>query len=466
MRKICFLFFVAIQTGLALASSIAGDKKFTELGSDWFRSDSFLISKKSNQMKLFRLLQSCPVLHEVKINKDKNNLELFFEDSSGDHYTVSNHSRWDQLLWPNKSIDKSHRNEESDNLTLLSKRGFGKIQDSIYSLTIGGRQIVAVLDSTEKCDFFLSAPDEVAPFVEFSTTLPTIRETKDGSKEFLSFSTPQISFIIDQDPFFEKKWIKLHVDLSEISFKDPLDAFSLTLSDETLAKFPSDKLQLGQHNDDDVIPNLQELVGIKTQALESQMKEKGFIQSKDSLKEVLLRNNMLVQGHRFTHQNLAEPLFRIMNAYFQGWLSENDYFKLDGVPYYLNVSHWRGWLGSPFFQTSPGSPRVFFPGVPEHANVKFDLTRFKKEDFDIKEKKWTEMSFLSFSALDPFMIHWFGFYDSSKYRSSPLALDIMKMFLFTESDLEKHNKTVADSNLEHDFHEKTVSDYHSFPVEH
>jgi hypothetical protein len=179
-------------------------------------------------------------------------------------------------------------------------------------------------------------------------------------------------------------------------------------------------------NSTDTIRNLTSLTGLPIEELErkmlpdertfSELKAReyhgsndsfgGFIKPGESLIEIMASDNDYVLGRGYTHQDVAKPMFRILNALT---LTKKHRlkllrFKFDDETYIVDRA------GFPMFQDSPFNDGISTPGSNVHLTKESTGDKF------------------SFAALCPFLIHRYGFYEGNvPYRVDPQkAIDFFK----------------------------------------
>ncbi len=160
---------------------------------------------------------------------------------------------------------------------------------------------------------------------------------------------------------------------------------------------------IGSYNSYQVIDRMNSLTEKTIEEIESDarpngLSEAGFLGDRESFKQRLKLDNDYVLGKGFTHQDLAEPLFAVMNILDFIDDSRFNNFTYQGQHYRASYQSWRG------FQES-----LFYDRLLADRDYKVTNLATGKE--------------LKFSPLVPYYIARYGFYEgNTSYRVEPAAI--------------------------------------------
>lgn len=133
----------------------------------------------------------------------------------------------------------------------------------------------------------------------------------------------------------------------------------------------------------------------------------GFIKPGESLLEIMARDNDFVLDKGYTHQQVAKPMFHVINAWLSYLRGRFLHIKLDGKQRFLCfelngkefISDLRIYT---MFQDSPFNDGISVPGY----------------DIILRDRKSREE--FRFALLNSFLIHRYGFYEGGvPYRINP-----------------------------------------------
>jgi hypothetical protein len=141
----------------------------------------------------------------------------------------------------------------------------------------------------------------------------------------------------------------------------------------------------------------------------------GFLKPGESLLEVMTQDNDYVQGQRLTHQDVAKPLFQMLNAFFKAMKEgaspyDTFYFRLHGKTYGYIV------FGFPMGQCCPFNDGIIIPGQ------NFLVKEFDGEPqrLDLRDETSLKCKTFTFAWLHPYMIARYGFYEGNvDFRKDP-----------------------------------------------
>lgn len=139
----------------------------------------------------------------------------------------------------------------------------------------------------------------------------------------------------------------------------------------------------------------------------------GFIKEGEKLKDILVKDNDFVLNAGYTHQDLAKPLFKIMNSVAMSGKHRLStlYFSMDGNKYSVILT------GFPMLQDSPFNDGISIPGT------NFALRKLMSDEpipEQSKEYFTRDDKFFSFCSLHPYLISRYGFYEGNvRLRINP-----------------------------------------------
>ncbi len=172
---------------------------------------------------------------------------------------------------------------------------------------------------------------------------------------------------------------------------------------------------IGGVNKSEIISNLKHITGIPIAEIEKTARPRkyshsGFLGNEEQLVGILTIDNEFVLGKNFTHQQLAEPLFYVMNLFSLDTdnFDREKNFSYNGMQYNARYVKHQGYQGSIFAD-----------------NLLID------RDFIIKNESNNQE--ISFSGILPYYIWRYGFYEgNTSYRLEPQ--DIINTFFSPDAD--------------------------------
>jgi len=176
-------------------------------------------------------------------------------------------------------------------------------------------------------------------------------------------------------------------------------------------------------NSTETIRKLKSLNGIPIEEIEKEMKGRQetdrYLGPNERLLDILAEDNEFVLSRGLTHQQLAEPLFQIANEHLK--LDSRFYtlrMSINGVEFEVQGS------GFPMYEYSP-----FRDGGIQGHNYKVTNIRTGKS--------------LHFSAIHPYLISRYGFYEGKQvdYRINPK--DIIGVFALGKSKHQENSGSSA-----------------------